>query len=466
MPASPGEAVSRFRDDVDDFLAFLEIAVFVAGELLFAVGSIVIMMSIDPLITIAVVLPLVTVVFTTRMTAGQIRERRAAYRRASAAVTGLLGEMFGAVLAVKTAQAGSGILDRLTELNDRRRRTGLRDQLVTQLLDTFNHVAVTLSVGLVLLLAIPGMRSGGFSVGDLALFASYAGTLVAMPRYTGRLLANYKRVDVAVERMSALLPSTSAAPLVTHRPLFDEAPPPAIPLRPRGSLQRLEVRGLTAVHPGSGRGVRDIDLTIDRGTFTVITGPAGAGKTTLLRAVLGLMPAQDGELSWNGEPVGDRAAFLVPPRSAYVPQVPRLFSESLQDNLLLGIDDPAGLATALRSAVMDTDVASMPDGLTTAIGARGVRLSGGQAQRAAIARALVRRADLLVLDDVSSALDVHTERQLWDRLLAGRDRTLLVVSNRPATIARADQVVRLDQGRIQSGHEQRAVDPMGSADAA
>jgi ATP-binding cassette subfamily B protein len=455
VPTSPGEAVSRFRDDVDDFLAFLEIAVFVAGELLFAVGSIIIMMSIDPLITIAVVLPLVTVVFTTRMTAGQIRRRRAAYRRASSALTGLLGELFGAVLSVKTAHAGSGILDHLTELNDRRRRTGLRDQLVTQLLDTFNHLAVSLSVGLVLLLAIPGMRSGGFSVGDLALFASYVGTLVAMPRYTGRLLAYNKRAGVAVERMSALLPSASAAPLVTHRPLFDEEPPPATPLRPRGSLQRLEVGGLTAVHPGSGRGVHDIDLTIDRGTFTVITGPAGAGKTTLLRALLGLMPAQDGELFWNGERVGDRAAFLVPPHSAYVPQVPRLFSESLQDNLLLGIDDAAGLRNALRSAVLDADVAAMPDGLATAIGARGVRLSGGQVQRAAIARALVRRADLLVLDDVSSALDVHTERQLWDGLLARRDRTLLVVSNRPATIARADQVVGLDHGRIRPGHEER-----------
>jgi ABC-type multidrug transport system fused ATPase/permease subunit len=105
----------------------------------------------------------------------------------------------------------------------------------------------------------------------------------------------------------------------------------------------------------------------------------------------------------------------------------------------------------------------MPDGLATAIGARGVRLSGGQVQRAAIARALVRRADLLVLDDVSSALDVHTERQLWDGLLAGRDRTLLVVSNRPATIARADQVIRLDQGRVQLGHGRRAAKPMRDA---
>lgn len=466
LPTSPAEAVSRFRDDVEDFLAFLEIAVFVAGELLFAGGSIAIMMSIDPLITIAVVLPLLTVVFSTRMTSGQIRRRRAEYRRASAAATGLLGEMFGAVLAVKTAQTSNGILRRLTEVNESRRRAGLRDQFVTQLLDTFNRVTVDLSVGLVLLLAIPAMHRGDFTVGDLALFASYAGTLAAMPRYTGRLLTYHRQAGVAVERMAALLPADSAAPLVTHRPLLDNEPPPTTALLPPGALQSLEVRGLTAVHPSSGRGVHDIDLSLDHGTFTVITGPAGAGKTTLLRAMLGLMPVQDGELFWNGDRVGDPSGFFVPPHTAYVPQVPRLFSESLQDNLLLGVDDAAGLATAVRTAILDHDVAAMPDGLATAVGARGVRLSGGQVQRAAIARALVRRADVLVLDDISSALDVHTERQLWDGLLTRRDHTMLVVSNRPATLARADQIIRLDHGRIQPSDEQRAANAALDADAA
>jgi ATP-binding cassette, subfamily B, bacterial len=447
LPASSGDAVSRFRDDVDDFLGFLDIALFVAGELLFAAGAITVMLTIDPLITISVVLPLATVVFTTRMASRHIRRRRAVHRRETAAATGLLAEMFGAVLTVKVAHAGVGIVNRLVEHNERRRRAGLRDQLATQLLDTLSRVTVSLSTGLVLLLAIPAMRSGGFTVGDLALFASYVGTLVAMPRYTGRLLAGSRQAGVAVERMAALMPAGGAAALVTHRPLFDDPPPTGGPTRAGGGLACLEVRGLTAVHPGSGRGVRDVELTVPRGSFTVVTGPAGAGKTTLLRALLGFVPLQNGAVLWNGEPVEDRPAFFVPPRCAYVPQVPRLFSESLQDNLLLGSSGTAGLATAVREAVFDDDIAAMPDGMATAIGPRGVRLSGGQVQRAAVARALVRRPELLLLDDVSSALDVHTERKLWDGLLARRDRTLLVVSNRPATIGRADQVVRLEHGR-------------------
>jgi ATP-binding cassette, subfamily B, bacterial len=159
-------------------------------------------------------------------------------------------------------------------------------------------------------------------------------------------------------------------------------------------------------------------------------------------------------VTWNGHPVTDLAAFMVPPRAAYVPQVPRLFSESLADNVLLGSDpDAVDLDGALRTAVLETDLRGMPDGLATHLGARGVRLSGGQAQRVATARAVARRPDLLVLDDVSSALDLDTERALWDRLLRDTQATLLVVSNRPATLARADQVITLDHGHVAQERE-------------
>lgn len=439
---SPGEAVSRFRDDVDDFLSFLDSAFHTAGKVVLAVASMAILLSIHPVIAVAVGLPLVAVVVVTRLARARIRAYRADYRQASAAMTGFLAEIFGSVLTVKSAHANAGVLGQLARANDRRRRTGLRDQLVTNLLGGFNRATMDLSVGVVLLLAVPAISRGDFTVGDLALFISYIGNLVWLPYYAGQLLARHRQAGVAIDRMTTLLPPSKPHALVAHRSLPD--PEPQQPTPPGSALEQLTVCGLTAVHAGSGRGVHDLSMTVKRGTFTVVTGPAGSGKTTMLRAVLGLLPAQAGSVRWNDEVVEDRAEFLVPPRSAYVPQVPRLFSESLRDNLLLGLEDDTALRTAVRTAVLDRDVASMPSGLETEVGPRGVRLSGGQVQRAAIARALVRRTDLLVLDDVSSALDVETERRLWDRLLADPDRTLLVVSNRPATIARADQVVRLD----------------------
>jgi ATP-binding cassette, subfamily B, bacterial len=154
----------------------------------------------------------------------------------------------------------------------------------------------------------------------------------------------------------------------------------------------------------------------------------------------------------------------VPPRAAYIAQTPRLFSEPLADAILLGVD-PGGLDEAVRLACLDDDVVAMPAGLGTVVGPRGVRLSGGQIQRSAAARALVRRPELLVIDDLSSALDVETEARLWRQLLdepgepdgpdgpdydgtAGAGAAaLLVVSHRPAVLARADQLIVLEAGR-------------------
>ena len=99
-----------------------------------------------------------------------------------------------------------------------------------------------------------------------------------------------------------------------------------------GRLQRLEVRGLSYQYPGSDNGIRDIDLDLARGSFTVVTGRIGAGKTTLLRALLGLVRPDSGEVLWNGEAVVDAATWMTPPHAAYTPQVPSLFSMSLRDN--------------------------------------------------------------------------------------------------------------------------------------
>jgi ATP-binding cassette subfamily B protein len=183
----------------------------------------------------------------------------------------------------------------------------------------------------------------------------------------------------------------------------------------------------------------------------VITGRIGSGKTTLLQVLLGLLPRDAGEILWNGQPVSDPATFFVPPRAAYTAQVPRLFSESLRDNLLLGIPEAeADLAAAVHAAVLEPDLARMDHGLETLVGPRGVRLSGGQIQRVATARMFARDAELFVFDDLSSALDVETEETLWQRLFARSDATCLVVSHRRAALRRADQILVLKDGRIEA----------------
>ena len=458
LPHSSGEAVSRFRDDVHDIVSLTDNAVDLFGALMFGIGAFAIMSAIDPVITVVLVLPLTVVLILTRSLSTVIRRIHARARELGATVTAFIGETFSGVLAIKTAGAEDAVLERLREHNRRRRQAAVKDRLAMDMLDTATGATVELSIGLVLLLSASAMRRGDFTVGDLALFTAYVGWLTMLPRILGRMLYKVPQGAVATERLTRLMAEHEDADHLSrfHGVWFREDPPPAmtaVPDRP-DPLKVLEARGLTVRHGESGRGVDAVDLRVEQGSFTVVTGAVGAGKTTLVRALLGLLPTTGGTVSWNGEPVDDPGTFLVPNRAAYAGQVPRLFSESLRENLLLGWPvDTAALDHALGLAALEQDLADMPEGLDTVVGPRGVRLSGGQVQRATAARALVRAPELLVVDDLSSALDVETEQLLWDRMAdAAKDgrgpATLLVVSHRRAALQRADQIVVLDRGRV------------------
>ncbi|MDD9270405.1 ABC transporter ATP-binding protein [Paenibacillus sp. GCM10023248] len=473
IPVSPGEAISHFRDDVDQSEEAASWSVDVFGLTCFAIVSGYILIRIDAQMTLLVFLPIVLVITAAQLATVRLQKYRAASREATSKVTGEISEMFGNVQAIQVAGAEKRVIERFRSLGDNRRKAMMKDRLMTELLDSIFSNSVNLGTGLILLLAGTKMRSGSFTVGDFALFVYYLTFVTQFITNVGKFITYFKQMSVSLERLTFLLQGASAKVLTMVRSLHLK------PERDAGihnagqeavqaddidqgheddrqaagePLKQLEVNGLSYAYEDTGRGIADIHFRLQRGSFTVVTGTIGSGKTTLVRSLLGLLPKGEGTIAWNGVPIEDPGTFFTPPRSAYTAQVPRLYSDTLRNNIMLGQPErEESLQQALHAAVLEYDIAQLPGGLDTVIGPRGVKLSGGQAQRTAAARMLVRDAELYVFDDLSSALDVETEQKLWERMFQRRkDATCLVVSHRKTALARADHIIVMKDGRIEA----------------
>ncbi len=471
LPVSPGEAVSRYRDDVDEVADFPTWLPHVAGNLLASVIAIVIMARINLTLTLVIFVPLTGLIVIARLAWARLHRYYHANRVATDAVIGFLGELFGSVQAVKVANAESEVIGHFHRLSETRRRATVKERVFREFVFTVTDTAVVFGTGMTILLAGRALAAGTFTVGDFALFVYYLWFTADLPQFLGTFIGDYKQQEVSINRLVELIPDEPPQVLLEHHPVYERGDLPPLPLPARSAadrLEALEVRGLTYRHPGTEQGIFGVDLRLRRGSLTVITGRVGSGKTTLLRVLLGLLPKDAGAIRWNDAPVDDPATFFQPPRCAYTPQVPRLFSEPLRDNILLGLpEDQIDLAGAVHRSVLDQDIAALEHGLDTLVGARGVRLSGGQVQRAAAARMFVRAPDLLVFDDLSSALDVETEHSLWERIenvklnienehdnsqfsMLNSQFSILAVSHRRAALRRADQIVVLKDGRVEA----------------
>lgn len=452
LPDSPSEAVTRFRDDVNDIGEYVENWVDFWGLAAYALVALGIMLYVNAVMTLVACVPLVLMLVMSNVLRPYIRVARRQSREATSRVTDFLGETFGSVQAVQAAGAERAVLGRFEALNVTRKSAALKDTLLTEVFRSVSGNMVNVAMGVVLLMGASTLRAGTFTVGDFALFVTLLPRLTYTMSFMGLMFVQHKRTGVAYERLGRLMVDAPVEELVTPRDLQLERREPAPYEHPavgRERLELLEVEDLTYYHPDAAEGLHGVSFHVRRGEFVVVTGRIGSGKTTLLRVLLGMLPKSGGTVRWNGVEVVDPASFFVPPRSAYTSQVPRLFSDSLRENVALGRDlTDADVNAALELAVLGPDVAAMRQGLQTEVGARGVRLSGGQVQRAAAARMLLREAELLVFDDISSALDVETERRLWDGLFSERAVTCLVVSHRRAALERADRVIVLDEGRL------------------
>jgi ATP-binding cassette, subfamily B, bacterial len=463
LPVSSGEALNRFRHhedmgEVTDFPTWIPDQV---GKWIAAAIAVVIMAQINLTITLVIFIPLFSIILLSRLAWGRLLGTYRQGRLALDAATGFLGEAFGAVQAVKVAGAEEGVVDHLAALNHARAQVEVRQVFYRSLLFALNNSVVNFGIGVMLLMAGTAIGRGTFTVGDFALFVSYLWFTTQVPSEIGTFYGDYKTQAISIERLLELIRPESPSVLVEPHPIYDSGPFPQVtfPVKtPADRLVSLEMRDISYRYPASenGQGLQEVSLRMQRGDFVVVTGRVGSGKSTLARILSGGLNPDSGEIRWNEQPINDPATFFRPPRSAYTAQVPRLFSEPLRANILLGLPvDKVDLPGAIHSSVLESDVALLEKGLDTLVGPRGVRLSGGQVQRSAAARMFVRDAELLVFDDLSSALDVETEQLLWKRLderrvAASGGLTCLVVSHRRPALRRADWIVVMKDGRIEA----------------
>lgn len=295
-----------------------------------------------------------------------------------------------------------------------------------------------LAVLVVLVIGVNRVTSGATDAGDVVTVA-YLLTVVSFPiRSIGWLLGEFPRSVVGYRRVDAVLRATGSME-------YGAAPAPS------GTAgARLEVDDLAYGYQPGRPLLSDLTFTVEPGRTVALVGATASGKSTLTTLLTRLVDTDRGVIRVDGVDVRDLAQGGLAEVVAVVPQTAFLFDDTVRGNVTLGADVPdAEVWEALRTAQADGFVAALPDGLDTRLGERGTSLSGGQRQRISLARALVRRPRLLILDDATSAVDPEVEARILSALRSGdRDATLVVVAYRKATIALADEVLFLADGRI------------------
>ncbi|WP_084007976.1 ABC transporter ATP-binding protein [Planomonospora sphaerica] len=356
-----------------------------------------------------------------------------------AEVSEIAHESFDGALVVKTLGREDAETARFRARAERLRDANIAVGRVRGLFDPMLEALPTLGVLAVLLVGAARLEGGAITAGTLVQVA-YLFTLLAFPiRALGWVLAELPRAVVGYERVQEVLSATGSMEYGTAA-LAGDAP------------ARLEVRGLGYAY-GDVPVLSGVDFEVEPGRTTALVGPTGSGKSTLVQTFVRLVDPAEGAVLVDGTDLREAARGAVSDVVALVPQQTFLFDDTVRGNITLGLPvDDQEVWAALRLAQAEGFVSALPAGLDTKVGERGTTLSGGQRQRLALARALVRRPRLLVLDDATSSVDPQVEAKilygLRDAAATPAASTVVVVAYRMATIALADEVVYLEHGRV------------------
>jgi ABC-type multidrug transport system fused ATPase/permease subunit len=367
-----------------------------------------------------------------------------------AEVSEVAHESFEGGLVIKTLGREQSETDRFAAATHALRDANIAVGRVRGLFDPVLEALPSLGVLAVLLVGSMQLQAGAMTAGDLVNVA-YLFTLLAWPiRALGWVLAEVPRSVVGWRRVRGVLDAGGSMPYGESALDGDTA----AGLEVREVRFAYETVATETDEATSSTVLHDVSFTTAPGRTVAIVGPTGSGKSTLTSLLVRLVDPADGSVLLDGLDVRDFKRGGVAETAALVPQQTFLFDDDVRGNVVLGLDVPdERVWEALRLAQADGFVAALGDGLDTKVGERGATLSGGQRQRLALARALVRRPRLLVLDDATSSVDPQVEARILQGIRDGQASgdgaaTVVVVAYRKATIALADDVVYMEHGRV------------------
>lgn len=441
-----GALTDSINEDANQIEESITWTIDIISTYTFAVLSAIILLRINWKITIVAFLPFVIVLLMVKKLKMYIENNRKRVRELSSGIATKIMDYFQSIQAVKAAGSEEAVAENLIHMNERKSSYVIKDKVFSVFISALNKNLVSITTGFILLMAAFLMENSALGIGDLIIFLYYLEYISDFTMEFGEYLAHFKQTEIAFQRLSTYVEPKSNCILTEHQELnFHDQEYPNIEREgEKIHLENIEYRHVCFGYQQDDFVIKDFNLKVNRGEKIAVTGRIGSGKTTLLKNIVGLLPMDSGEVYCNGKRIENVTDFFHPPFGAYLSQTPKLFMDTVKDNVLLGMDvSEQSLSVAIYKSVLNQDIRQMDKGIETLVGADGKKISGGQRKRIALARALIRKTELFVIDDLSSGLDQNTEKEIWENIFADTEITYIIATNNEQIVKLCDQVIVL-----------------------
>lgn len=439
--ASSADIISRLTGDVRMMRDLLiDAAVFFAARAIVMVGTVGIMLLMDWRLTIAALVVVPGLVWVTQSYGARIKDAARRQRRKEGKIAVVMTEGISAISVVKGFAREAYEEERFARQNTGSAEAGVVSTRMAAQMDRLVQVMLAVGTCIVLWYGVMRVRSGAVSPGDLLVFTAYLSTLYKPIRKMSSMTARIAKATASGERLLEIL---DIRPDITD---------PSDAHEDHTVIGRVALEAVTFGYAGASPVLRDASLTLLPGETVALVGSSGMGKSSVAKLLMRFYDPQSGRVTIDGHDIRNISLGSLRDQIAVVLQDSVLFAASVRDNIAYGRLDATDeeIVAAAKASGAHGFILRLQDGYDTILGERGESLSGGQRQRIAIARAVLRDAPILILDEPLTGLDTETARELISTLkLVARGRTTLLIAHDPLSLTLADRIVELQDGGFQ-----------------